>query len=100
MLKFCYSGTVKENLDPVGFYSHRRLQDVIKRCRLERIVTRLGGLHGAITEQGGTFSAGEKQLLCLARAVLSPCKIVLIDEVVSRYYYSTLHVSKCNVSRF
>ena len=41
----------------------------------------LSGLNGTIVEQGSTFSAGEKQLLCLARAVLSPCKIVLIDEV-------------------
>ena len=82
----CYSGTVKENLDPVGFYSTRRLQDIIKRCRLERLVARVGGLHGSIREQGGTFSAGEKQLLCLARAVLSPCKIVLIDEVINSLF--------------
>ena len=41
----------------------------------------LSGLNGTIVEQGSTFSAGEKQLFCLARAVLSPCKIVLIDEV-------------------
>ena len=41
----------------------------------------MSGLNGTILEQGNTFSAGEKQLFCLARAVLSPCKIVLIDEV-------------------
>ena len=97
-----YSGTVKENLDPVGFYSLRRLTEIIKKCRLEKLVSRAGGelvvstrpgdylivlfsllsgLNGTILEQGTTFSAGEKQLLCLARAVLSPCKIVLIDEV-------------------
>ena len=41
------------------------------------------GYSGQITEQGGSLSAGQKQLLCLARAVLSPCKIVLIDEATA-----------------
>ena len=82
-----YSGTVRENLDPVGFYSQRKLLETIKKCRLEKLINRVGGLEGVIKEQGGTFSAGEKQLLCLARAVLSPCKIVLIDEVRNIFPY-------------
>ena len=41
------------------------------------------GLEGMIREQGSSLSAGQKQLLCLARAVLSPCKIVLIDEATA-----------------
>merc|ERR1719192_1762444 len=80
---FLFHGTVKENLDPVGFYSLRRLSEIIKKCRLEKLVSRVGGLNGTIVEQGSTFSAGEKQLFCLARAVLSPCKIVLIDEATA-----------------
>ena len=39
-----FSGTVKENLDPVGFYSQRQIADVVKRCKLESLVTRLGGM--------------------------------------------------------
>ena len=41
------------------------------------------GYGGRITEQGASLSAGQKQLLCLARAVLSPCKIVLVDEATA-----------------
>ena len=43
-----FSGTVKENLDPVGFYSQRQIADVIKRCKLESLVTRLGGMSSVI----------------------------------------------------
>ena len=39
-----FSGTVMENLDPVGFYSQRQIADVVKRCKLESLVTRLGGM--------------------------------------------------------
>ena len=38
-----FSGTVKENLDPVGFYSLRQISDVIKRCKLDSLISKLGG---------------------------------------------------------
>ena len=54
------------------------------------------GYSGQITEQGGSLSAGQKQLLCLARAVLSPCKIVLIDEATANVDADTdRHLQVC-----
>ena len=56
----------------------------------------LPGYDGQITEQGGSLSAGQKQLLCLARAVLSPCKIVLIDEATANVDADTdRHLQVC-----
>ena len=45
MVDFSFSGTVKENLDPVGFYNMRQISDVIKRCRLDNLISRLGGIN-------------------------------------------------------
>ena len=42
-----------------------------------------GGLEASVEEKGSNFSMGERQLLCLARTVLSPAKIVCIDEATA-----------------
>jgi len=88
---FLFSGTVRENLDPDQFYSDRQLIEAIRKSRLERCIARLGGLDYVITGMGSCFSAGQKQLLCLVRAVLSPAKIVLIDEATANVDAETDH---------
>lgn len=42
-----------------------------------------GGLLAEVTEKGTTFSLGQRQLLCLARALLTRAKIICIDEGTS-----------------
>lgn len=49
----------------------------------------IGGLEGIIAEGGTGLSLGEKQLLCLARALLASCKIIFLDEVTSNVDYDS-----------
>jgi len=73
-----FSGTIRSNLDPFIVHSD---EDLVRA--LEHIKFPQTSLNEAVEEGGGNFSAGEKQLLCLVRAMLTnPCLLVL-DEATS-----------------
>ena len=58
--------------------------DALRKARMESAVRGMnGGLDASVEEKGSNFSMGQRQLLCLARTVLSPAKIVCIDEATA-----------------
>lgn len=81
---FLFSGTIRENLDPCSESHDTQIWQAIQSCHLLNIVQSLGGLEARIEEAGRTMSAGERQLFCLARALLCRSKIVCIDEGTSQ----------------
>lgn len=72
---FLFSGTVRENLDPLDEYREPEIWSAINNANLIGTVRRLGGLDAEVSAGGANFSSGQKQLLCLARALLHNAKV-------------------------
>jgi ATP-binding cassette subfamily B protein len=81
---FIFAGTVRENLDPEGRLGEERLQALLAEVGVLAAVERLGGLQAVLTERGKNLSAGERQLLCLARALVPQPGALILDEATSR----------------
>ena len=79
-----FSGTIRFNLDPFDEYSDDNIFTVLKHvCLFDYIDSLEGKLLEVVREKGENFSQGQKQLLCIGRALLMEAKVLLIDEGTS-----------------
>ncbi len=98
---FLFSSTIEENIRYGHLEAnHEEIVEAAKAAGAHDFITRLKyGYETQVGERGGNISAGQRQLVCLARAILTNPSILILDEAASSVDTNTEHIMQMSISR-